>query len=346
MEQIGFRKRLLRLVWRLLQIGIALYGLAVIVYLGARLTVGEDWNLVGFANNFTPWLLWAGFILGLVGLFSRYRRGLILLQLPGVIAFGVLYGHLLWPPGTGSATSGPALTVATFNVRHHSDAEETTAVLADLEADVIGIQELYETHAAIIQADLSDRYPYQVLYPKVYFDEGPYPYLDGVGLISRYPVIGGEVFNLEPETIRHLRVVIDVEGTPVTVFVLHPDNPVFFPPWQYDPARRSDKLAILRERIAAETNPVIVLCDCNLTDQSDDYRALDDLLNDAFDEVGWGMGFTASPRLKWLPPTVRIDYVWHSDAFTAQDAYVGDDHGDSDHYPVIAELALNADGSE
>jgi len=43
--------------WTLIQAGMLLYGLAMTVYLLARLATGERWKWVALADNFVPW--WA-----------------------------------------------------------------------------------------------------------------------------------------------------------------------------------------------------------------------------------------------------------------------------------------------
>jgi hypothetical protein len=104
-------------VWLVVQVGIVLYGLLVIGYLFARLTVGERWNIVAFANNFVPWMAALGLALGLIALFSRYRWLLIAMQLPGIVMFLVLYGDLLVPEASQAQHgNGPELTVATYNI--------------------------------------------------------------------------------------------------------------------------------------------------------------------------------------------------------------------------------------
>jgi hypothetical protein len=103
-------------VWILVQAGIAINGLLVIGYLLARVVVGERWKAVAFTNNFVPWMAAVGLLLSLIALFSRYRWGLIALQLPSIIAFLVLYGGLFLPKGsTAQQAGGPELTVATYN---------------------------------------------------------------------------------------------------------------------------------------------------------------------------------------------------------------------------------------
>jgi sugar phosphate permease len=97
-------------------VGIALYGLLVIGYFLARLVVGERWNLVAFANNFVPWIVAGGVFLCLMALFSRHRWVLIAFQVPGIVAFLVLFGALFLPKGSAEEhADGPELTVATYN---------------------------------------------------------------------------------------------------------------------------------------------------------------------------------------------------------------------------------------
>ena len=107
----------LRMLWLLIQAGIALYGLLIIGYLLARLAVGERWKIIAFANNFLPWMAGLGLVLGLIALFSQHRWLLIAVQIPGIVTFLVLNGDLLLP-NTSQAQhgNGPELTVATYNI--------------------------------------------------------------------------------------------------------------------------------------------------------------------------------------------------------------------------------------
>lgn len=138
---------------------------------------------------------------------------------------------------------------------------------------------------------------------------------------------------------------LDINGTDVVVYVAHPTPPRnFFSPLTYSDERRGNQINDLRDQLRQESDPVLVLCDCNMTDQSDDYRAMNDLLDDSFREAGTRMGFTFPATFRsygrFLPYLVRIDYIWHSDQFVALDARVADNSGTSDHRPVIAELSL------
>jgi endonuclease/exonuclease/phosphatase (EEP) superfamily protein YafD len=196
------------------------------------------------------------------------------------------------------------------------------------------LQEVGPVHAQRIALALANEYPVQVFYPGLPFQ--------GIGLLSRYPLIEQRSLMLLPDSFYCLRAVLDVDSTPVVLYVAHPRPPGVFPfPFNHEP--RDTEIAILREDyLRKETGPLLVVGDFNMSDQSDAYRALDDLLSDSFREVGRGMGFTYPSRLAdWsFLRLVRIDYLWHNAQFAVQKIRVGDDSGTSDHRPVIARLIV------
>jgi vancomycin resistance protein VanJ len=333
--------RLLLAAWHACQAAILLYGLAVTSYLIARLAVGERWDTVAYANNFIPWWALGGAILVGIGLLSSRRWLLVGVQLPGILAFALLYGDLLWPTGAATIPSAePDLTAATYNIiSSTSNPQRVTDVIAALDADLVGIQELGPAHAEKFALDLAGRYPYQALHPGL-------P-VHGVGLLSRYPIVEEEVIRPLPDSMLYLRAVVDLDGKPITVYVVHPPPPQrVLTPISYDDARRDTEIAILHDTyLQNETGPLLVMGDFNMSDQSDAYRQMDALLHDAFREVGHGLGFTfpdqIKSRLRLIPLLLRIDYVWYNDHFfTVWRAYVGADGGTSDHRPVVAELSL------
>ncbi|HLB48679.1 MAG TPA: endonuclease/exonuclease/phosphatase family protein [Anaerolineales bacterium] len=141
-------------------------------------------------------------------------------------------------------------------------------------------------------------------------------------------------------------VVYRFNGARVHVFVVHlsPNNFGLFPLDQFVSladeryASRASEAARLEDIIAPLAEPVIMLCDCNLTDTSQAYVRLATFLRDSFREAGWGFGHTLIH-----PPyhfrTQRLDYVWHNDKFVAAQAAVGR-AGNSDHLPITARLIL------
>ena len=85
-----------------------------------------------------------------------------------------------------------------------------------------------------------------------------------------------------------------------------------------------------------------------MTAEANDYTRLTQgaALWDAFREVGEGLGPTF-PNINfggafwaYIPPLFRIDYIFYRQPFRAVEASVWHTHGGSDHYPVLATLAL------
>jgi vancomycin resistance protein VanJ len=340
----GAIRHLLSAAWTLIQAGILLYGLTLSGYLVARLAVGERWKWIALADNFVPWWALAGLAAAGIALFSRQRWLLVLPQLPILIAFLAMYGAMLLPRATRApAGHSRVLTVATHNIKAWtSDPQRVADAVAALDADVIGLEEVGPLHADLFRRALSEKYPYQALYPELPFH--------GVALLSRYPITQETVIRPFPDSMLYLRAVVDVESTPITIYVVHPPPPwMSTSPLAYDSKQRDTEIALLREKyLCHETGPLIVLGDFNMSDQSNAYHRLDHQLIDSFREAGRGLGLTfpagAFLNFPRWPRLLRIDYVWHNAFFTAVEARAGQDSGTSDHRPVIARLALKKNG--
>ncbi len=275
----------------------------------------------------------------LVGIWQRRWPALLLLGIP-TVAFVVLFGELFWPPSARSRENrgGPLITVMSFNVLYSS--QEYEAIAKSIHAaspDLVGLQELTPKNARAIAKALETEYPYSTLQT---LEPGR-----SAGLLSRFPIQTAEWFSLPPLDIA-LHTTINLSGGRIHVFVVHLsannlfDHPVgkFVPLVIQRYGQRAAEVARLREEIADLAEPVLLMCDCNLTDTSEAYAHLEGFLNDSFREAGWGFGHTI-----YTPgapvPLQRLDYVWHSHDFVAVEAFVGQ-AGGSDHLPMVAKLEL------
>ncbi len=325
------------------------YGVLTSLYVLLRATVGENWNLVALIDNFMPWCAGTGVLLGLVIVVSKRHWLVVGLQIPIVGMFLFIYGARFQ---TRAAPQPPpdsqVLTVATYNIfSKSSDVDRIIDTLNTLDADIIGLQEVGFDHADAMQKRLGEAYPYQMWFPN--------NYNFGLGVLSRYPLSDSEVLVTYANYQGHehlglVRTVVELDdNVRLTIYVAHP--PVPSPAnyrnqrlYIYDDAPRDNQMIALRDRIQNEENPVIVLCDCNSTDQSLGYRALAEILDDAFKQAGRGLGFTVAPQPMGIPALfpliMRVDYVWLSDHFGVVQAEVGSDDGTSDHRPVWAQLFL------
>ncbi len=314
----------------------AVWGLLTNAYLALHFACNDCAPVAAQATHAAHWL--TGIALLMLVIAALLRAPWVALWLmPGAIAFAVWFGPL-WIPTPTPDASGPSFTAATYNVLGFmADPDQTFAVIAAMDADIVALEELRPMLEGKVRDELSDRYPYQV--SKVI--QG----FDGYALLSRYPILDSHVeLDIDFEHVdlaqpRYLRAVLDVDGHTVVVYVLHPSIPRFEIGKTYDETALTAQIDHLAGLIAAESDPVLLLCDCNTSPIARPYAALDAVLDDSFRERGWGMGNThpADPF-----PFLRIDYVWHSAGITALEARVWPDAGTSDHHPLWARLAVES----
>jgi vancomycin resistance protein VanJ len=271
----------------------------------------------------------------------RRQRGLLVSLVPLAIpalTFGVMFGGLFLPSFNVPHSAADPITAMTFNLLWEN--EDYAAIGAAVRAgnpDFVGVEELHPDHYAGIVAQLQADYPY--------YTPAPADPNGGVGLFSRYPIESSEPFALPPRNLT-LHAILNIEGRRVQVFVVHlsANNMAGYPLDQFIPLAkernesRLSETAQLQKMIAPMTEPVILLCDCNLTDTSQAYQTLSSFLVDSHQEAGWGFAHTIS--VPGIPFEVqRIDYVWHNAGFVALETQVGV-RGGSDHLPFIAKLAF------
>jgi len=303
----------------------------------------DRWWLLALVYTMAVYLFVPLPILLFIGLIQRRKDSLWLLTLPG-LAFMVLYGELFLPRMPGAEPiQGPSIGVMSFNLHFRNDDMEGVAeAIRSAYPGIVGFQELTAAQGNILGDLLSQDYPYRT--PLVFAEDRR------IGLFSRYPIqsVEGLTFARRQQA---MRLQLEIEGQSVYVYVAHLsptlisnvlDNsgPAYVSEtytWRAEEASR------LAESVSALDEPVILLCDCNLTDTSYAYSKLEAVLEDSFREAGWGFGHTVQPegfpfRLQ------RIDFIWHSSDFVAIRAGVGPDGG-SDHRPVTATLKLRRPAS-
>jgi endonuclease/exonuclease/phosphatase (EEP) superfamily protein YafD len=323
---------------RLLVAACDVYSAGLILYLILNLLFGDRLWPVALAQNLAPWLLLAGIGPLAAQLMLRERARAVLAAVP-VAAFLAIYGVFFLPdltPAPACAAPGggcPTLTVMTYNLGSGlADPDQLVAALQESEADIVALIEFDGVYVEPVSRELSAKYPYQALYPQ---------WIAGKALLSRYPIIEDSgLFWLEtPQP--HMTATLDVDGWPLRVVIAHAPRPSYGIQFGYvvEPGTLHDFQTLAG--LATEGGPAILLGDFNAADQTGFYRVLVEAgLHDAFREAGWGLGATypnRMPTFERFPALVRIDYIWHTEDFAAERAWIGPDAG-SDHRSLLAEL--------
>lgn len=313
----------------------AAYGLNVLLFLLANWLIGEENSLLlAFFNTFAH-LLWLPTVL-LLPVFLLRRDGLVsALLLPGALAFLLTYGAQFVPRSPAVPEDGLPLTVLTYNLLYGNRDDATTlAILRDSDADIIALQELDTHHAPLIEAALSDVYPHMALHPR----NGTH----GQGLLSRYPIVVDDYWQHDfvPLPLGHQRAELVLpDEQRIVVYNVHPVHPGMSNSF-FNPTFRSRELAALLERILAEEAPLLWVGDFNMPEQSADYGAITAHFQDAYRQVGWGMGWTFPAWERTPSPFLRLDYVFLSPHWRVMEARVGSRSGGSDHYPLLVEAVV------
>lgn len=311
----------------------------VVIWILERLLFFDKLWPFALLNTIAQYLFIPLPILLLITIWRQQWRALGKLTIP-TIFFVILFGRLFLPPLPRTIQTGiqPALTAMSFNVLFKN--KDHAAIASSIRAaspDLIGFQEMTDDVAQKLIGVLGSDYPYHTL-------DTSEPNAT-VALFSRFPIEQLERFPLPPLH-KALQAVVTIKSQQVHVFVVHLSPNQFFerPIAELVPivkeryARRANEVALLQAKIADIDAPVVLLCDCNLTDTSEAHAQFSAFLIDSFTEAGWGFGHTFQPSVV-STPIQRIDYVWHSQEWIATEAFVGQD-GRSDHLPVVVKLAF------
>jgi vancomycin resistance protein VanJ len=251
-------------------------------------------------------------------------------------------------PKHSTPHAGPVLRVATFNVSCGN--QQLTKVeewLNEVRADVVFLQELPQDYGQGGIAAVADVYRYQLREPGELRTCGNM-------LLSRHPIRSFEYLRMDEAIaaywLQHATAVIN--GYELSLYNVHLIKPLrnsaeatsssnlLSMLTRYDPRTRDRQIERLMTVLQREPLPFIAAGDFNMTDQSSIYRRVAGQIHDAFRAAGRGFGATwpaaTGPAWRaWLPPLLRIDYIWSSSEITPQAAAVGPELG-SDHLPLEA----------
>jgi len=286
--------------------------------------------------------------------FLRKRYFLIsaVCLLLGWNAFQGFFG--LHPTNSTSGNTKEKLSILTYNLHHlarmkqtkgiphkHYNYKKIKEVLLDLNADVLGLQEI--TSRVFERINDSLAYPYNFSLPD-----------NNTQIVSRYPITegGGKLFEKSgnsylwadiksPQGIFRL-INIHLQSNRVSTQTDKVFSNEFPAPGSWKNIRgilsnvknrtnqRVDQARELQEFMDQSPHPIILCGDFNEAPQSYIYKMLTQNLSDCFKPSGWGIGTTYAGNI----PGLRIDYILADDSsFDLLKTEVLELEF-SDHYPV------------
>lgn len=248
--------------------------------------------------------------LALIALLRRSRVALLAVLLPALV-WTLLFGAA-WLPGSGG---GPVrFRVASQNLKaSNPDPAATVAALADIDADLIALQEVSGGIRGSVAERLRDRYPHQAS-------------MSTVALWSRFPIREYVGVDTGLDWTRALRAVVAVPDGDVVVYVVHLGSAR-----AGDTRIRDHTVRTLAAELRRDTaQRLVVLGDLNTASTDRVIAPLAELLRDAQADAGRGLGFTWPAAF----PVTRPDHVLYR-GLTAASAGVVQTPA-SDHRAVTA----------
>ncbi len=242
------------------------------------------------------------------------------------------------------------MKIATLNLRHNNDRWEqrmplVIAALHQTEADVIGLQEVWlPLQQAHVLADSLNKFmpdrPYSVQVEPKWGDDP----VEGVGILSRLPVLDSARLDLPREPRVAQRVTVEVDGQPVHIANTH---------LHHRPRDESVRLPQMRAMLdwmyAYSSDRWLLTGDMNAQPDTETINAALQRFQSAYYEFNREHPTTFPTPLVTMDdyPAVCIDYIFYDPQnFVVKSAQVFANTGDpddptlfpSDHYGLVAEF--------
>lgn len=311
------------------------WGALVNFYLSAHLICVDCIDPLAILNHAAHYLTLSAVIVFIIAFIFRANKWVLVWLLPGVFAFALWYGQNFLPKPEPKV-DGIEITAASYNVLGHlADPNQLIQVISLMDADIIAFEEFDPKVETQVKTELSSKYPFQI--SKL-----------GLGLFSKYPILESTLeldgfVQGDLSKARYIRAVIDIQGQEIVVYAFHATYPPFSLPFHFDDYNLDANVKEVTHLIKQEILPILLLCDCNLTPRTPQYGILNEILDDSFQEQGWGFGLTHPSKYYGRFRKIRIDYLWHSEEFETIYARVWPDSGTSDHHPIWGQFILRKD---
>jgi endonuclease/exonuclease/phosphatase (EEP) superfamily protein YafD len=342
-NNVGAAKPRLSRIQRFLR-ALSWLSLAVVLLATVVLWVVSERTWWGTSLTFLPRhpFLAVPLLLLVVALFACRRMILVNLTTVLVAAFPLMGGRF---PLSYPTPQPDDLCVVSCNVQRYApDFDEVLAEIAKVKPDVVALQEALWTDARLatafpgwhtIQEDeywIGSRYPLRRV---GVCKSAPFERISGLSVEIEAPQGRFVLHDLHLTTARFgftdlsLGSIVDGTGTAAVE--------------KYTRQRRDEAVECRADVDRHSANvPAVIVGDLNTPTVSKLYRDNWHGFANAFDEVGWGLGYTApcTPHRYWFDdvPWVRIDHILVDDHWTVSASNIGSGNG-SDHRLIWAGLS-------
>ncbi len=327
------QKYLIRIVKGAVWLYLVLVGLLLMVSL-----VYPDVEMRGIGLSMVNVLLFLAFPVLIAALLLKAPR-LIAGCVLAVIIWGLFHIPYLISRSPHPPDTEADFTVLTFNLQAATeDLDVLVTIIEQTDADLVALQELSVRAGAHLTRNLRTLYPHIAFFPRN-------PGNNGMGVMSRYPITAQEFWRNQhiDGALGNMRVVIDLNGTPIALYNIHPRPPISFTSG-LTPHSHSAEIDVVMARVAAEPLPTLIVGDFNMSPWLDEYpQIIDAGFEDSYREAGQiGFGFTFPSGKAGLPniPMLRLDYIFYDKHFRALASDVWSQSGPSDHLPLWTALAF------
>lgn len=312
---------------RVLFWAIVLQLVGIAVFIGALL-IGERSRLSLILLYLPRQPLLVGAVLGAILAPLTKRRVRLLVGLQVVAAVVVLFPVMGFKLGSSVKSDFP-VRLATYNVYFGKLSRPALLdEIAAMPADIILLQATYDS--------MGDRV-------KERFPDRSMNHEDDFILITRYKILSVDVPPplADGSLPKFVGYVLDTDAGPLRVFNVHPFSPRHA---LFEDEQTNDNIRHREEQIAAVVAaahrpgpPFVIAGDTNLPALSSMGRRYLGDLHDAWDDVGFGLGYTFPAKRPWM----RIDRVLAKDGIRFVDVRVGK-LGASDHRPVFVDFDVES----
>jgi vancomycin resistance protein VanJ len=264
-----------------------------------------------------------------VSLRRHYLLGVLGLNLLVVLG---LYGGR-WLPQSTNATPQD-LRIMTWNVFYNTqDIDGLAATIRQQQPDIVVLQEYNFQLDPQLPEALEDLYPYAAL--------DPHSGAGGLATLSRWPVreLVSVARGVDSCGCQYLE--IATPNGPTRLINTHPHIPLASFKGIYTKTQQDPTFDHLLKLIADQSQPLILAGDLNTTERQPNYLRLRQQLGDAYQQKGWGLGYTF-PSNGTIPKAVRLDYIMPNAHWQPLRAWNGTANL-SDHGFVVADLQRSAE---